>query len=149
MSSGSLLRSAALALLLACFARAGASAQTQSGSPVTTGPSVVTLSPMITSAPSFMAEIQKHIADSSTLASMSSRDRYLQLQKDNRYLRGVLNDQDRRLDALEKRLAALKTAKAKMDAEAPDASSRDRELESALSRAERLSVPPGSVPPQR
>jgi len=100
---------------------------------------------MITSAPSFMAEIEKHIADSAALASMSSRDRYLQLQKDNRYLESVLREQDRRLDALEKRLSALKNAKAKLDVDqAPptEASSRDRELESALSRAERLFFPP-------
>ena len=146
MSRASVLRTAALALFLAAVARVDASAQTQAGAPVpaTTAPTVATLPPMVSSAPSFMAEIEKHIADSTTLANMSSRDRYLQLQKDNRYLRGILDDQDRRLDALEKRLAALKSAKAKLDADAnatPEAASRDRELEAALARAERL-VPP-------
>jgi len=148
MSSVFLVRSAALAVTLVSSAHAGARAQT--ATPVTTSSSVATLPPMVTRASSFMAEIERHIADSSALANMSSRDRFLQLQKDNRYLERVLKDQDRRLDALEKRLAALKNAKAKLEAEAtPDQegqSSRDRELESALARAERF-VGPSSGPP--
>lgn len=149
MSSVFFVRSAALAVALASFAHAGARAQ--SATPVTTTPSVATLPPMVTRASSFMASIERNIADSTTLASMSSRDRFLQLQKDNRYLERVLKDQDRRLDALEKRLAALKNAKAKLEADAatPDQegqASRDRELESALARAERF-VGPSSVPP--
>ena len=68
---------------------------------------------------SMRVELAGHIADSSTLASMSERQRVLRLEQDNRYLDHVRRDQDKRIDALEKRMKELAAERARIRATYP------------------------------
>jgi len=110
----------------------------------TTAAKPAMLPPMVTSASSFMSEIQRNIADSASLANMSSRERYLRLQKDNRYLEQVLRDQDKSIDRLERRLAELKTQREKQRAEQADAKvtlAGEPTLEARMMKLERTAPP--------
>ena len=70
---------------------------------------------------SMRVQLAGHIADSATLASMSRRERVLRLEQDNRYLDHVRRDQDKRIDALEKRVKALAEERARIRAAYPTA----------------------------
>ena len=70
---------------------------------------------------SMRVELAGHLADSATLASMSSRERVLRLEQDNRYLDHVRRDQDKRIDALEKRVKELAAERARIRAAYPTA----------------------------
>ena len=134
-----------LSLVLTVGASVAASAQAPAPAPApvpvpATEPAQV-LPPVVTVADPLMREIDRHIADSAALASMSARERYLRLQSDNRYLESILKDQDKRIDALERRLAMLKEQREKSRAEAranPAKSDEDIALEKKLSRLDRL-----------
>ena len=69
---------------------------------------------------SMRVELAGHIADSATLASMSSRQRVLRLEQDNRYLDHVRRDQDKRIEALEKRVKALAEERARIRTTHPE-----------------------------
>lgn len=68
---------------------------------------------------SMRVQLAGHLADSATLASMSSRQRVLRLEQDNRYLDHVRRDQDKRIDALEKRVRELAAERARIRATSP------------------------------
>jgi hypothetical protein len=135
MSSSTLLRRIGLTAALAVGALIGprrADAQTPPPAPVQMLPAVVTR------ADPLMSEIHRTIADSTELANMSGRERYLRLKQDNRYLEGILKDQDRRIAQLEKRLQSLKEARAKArETPAEIKPDENKELERALDRVER------------
>ena len=108
---------------------------------------------VVTVADPLMREIDRRIADSTALASMSSREKYLRLQSDNHYLQSVLRDQDKRIEQLEKRLALLKVQreKARNDAAAP-LKNENEEMEKRMQRLDDLTAaaagsPSTSAPP--
>ena len=134
---------------------AGASARAQTPTPTPTPTPAVTdtakLAPVVTVADPLMREIDRRIADSATLANMSTRDRYLRLQSDNRYLEHVLKDQDKRIEQLERRLAMLKEQREKSRAEsASPLRNENEELEQRMQRLDRITTSqaePSGPPP--
>ncbi len=145
-----------LALSLA-FASVGAArsavAQSATSAPATapaTAPTV--LPPMVTVADPLMQEIDRRIADSSSLARMGAREKYLRLQSDNRYLEQVLKDQDKRIEQLERRLAMLKEQREKgreQDLSQKRPNDEDQELAKRLERLDRLMPVVQSGKPER
>jgi hypothetical protein len=135
-----------LSLALACAGVVrSAGAQTSSPLPAATttppAPAPALLPPVVTVADPLWREIGDHIADSATLASMSTRDKYLRLTSDNRYLEQILKDQDKRIEQLEHRLAMLKEQREKARAAelaTPRPSEEDQALAKRLDRLDHL-----------
>lgn len=97
-------------------------AAAQSAAPVPQQPSqlpTVTVNAQRGLSDSMRVQLAGHIADSATLASMSDRQRVLRLEQDNRYLDHVRRDQDKRIDALEKRVKELAAERARIRATYP------------------------------
>ncbi len=91
-----------LAVLVATPAHAQAA---PSDSAARLKPVVVTAAPGLSD--SMQVMLAGHLADSATLANLSQHDRVVRLAQDNRFLTSVTRDQDKRIDALEKRMKAL------------------------------------------
>ncbi len=107
---------------------------------------------MVTVADPLMQEIDRRIADSSSLARMGAREKYLRLQSDNRYLEQVLKDQDKRIEQLERRLAMLKEQREKgreQDLSQKRPNDEDQELAKRLERLDRLMPVVQSGKPER
>jgi predicted RecB family endonuclease len=144
-------RSSLLTLSIAVSV-AGASARARAQSPTPTpvaATDTAKLAPVLTVADPLMREIDRRIADSATLASMSTRDRYLRLQSDNRFLERILKDQDKRIEQLERRLAMLKERREKSRTEAASPLRNDNEneeLERQLQRLDRVTATPAAEP---
>lgn len=136
--------------LVAGLCAANASARAQAPVPTAETPAAPTVLPkVVTVADPLMREIDRRIADSAALASMSSRERYLRLQSDNRYLEGILKDQDKRIEQLERRLAMLKEQreKARTDSASPLKNENEHEeLERQMQRLDRMTVAPAGEP---
>lgn len=87
-------------------------------------PMVVTAAPGLSD--SMRVMLAGHIADSATLARMSRHDRVVRLMDDNRYLASVTRDQDKRIDALEKRIKTLAAQRQQLRAQdQPPVETRD------------------------
>ena len=141
----------ALSLVAAlCASNASARAQAPTTqAPAAPPPAPPVLPAVVTVADPLMREIDRRIADSATLATMSSRERYLRLQSDNRYLEGILKDQDKRIEQLERRLAMLKEKreKSRTDSASPLKNENEHEeLERQMQRLDRTTVTPAGEP---
>ena len=126
-------------LTLSIVASFGAVHAARAQAPATVPTDTARLAPVVTVADPLMREIDRRIADSATLASMNARERYLRLQSDNRFLEGILRDQDKRIEQLERRLAMLKEQREKSRAEsAAPLRNENEQLEQKMQRLDRM-----------